>query len=106
MAKPIQQECFLTEANDLLCKSNSFIYCITLDIFYLKESRYELGDVKYISSPTQLTFKKKYKVLSKTKELLKVINIEWVAAPTKFIEQNNLQRANVEKIKKSKKVHS
>jgi hypothetical protein len=106
MVKPIQQECFLTEANDLLCKSNSFIYCITLDIFYLKENRYELGGVKYISSPTQLTFKKKYKVLNKTKELLKVINVEWVAAPAKFIEQNNLQRANVEKIKKSKKVHN
>ncbi len=105
MAKPIQQECFLTEANDLLCKSNSFIYCITLDLFYTKEGRYELGDTRYVSSPTPLTFKKKYKVVSKTKELLKVINIEWVAAPTKFIEENNLKRANVEKTKKSKKVH-
>ena len=102
MAKSTPQICYQNGNGDILYKSNTFIYELTITHIYKKESRVELESCRHISSQVPLKFKKTYLVKKLSKWETEIREIEMIGAPKQYIENNGFRLTELTN-KKSKK---
>ena len=95
MVKNIPQMCYPTGDGNSINAATRYIYRITKQIIYKKENRVELDRVRYISSPTLLKLKKSQSITKISKDIICIKDIEWIGAPRKYIEENNLKLINL-----------